>query len=523
MSTDLPLHFANRDSTDYCEILAALLSLQTKTDGLAPGLLETSVGIDSEKAAELFGSDHAHIRRVINIDLLALSGTVLLDSEGRHRPSGPGQYGKLKKLVEETQRLNQEGTAVRIRCLLQYPYSMAGQNRILAETWDQRAFIDGPTRRKEWEWVPPLDEANIDVSRFKLDQAYCITNFARLLQNDDGEIPSLHPVRQEPNRLEMRFACINTMLCGIRVNGCFFYDVYNYARMSGEPFCAAHLTPIHGVYKASPSTEKQFDVFCNHFQYIWQCDSTLDYGDVVKETCPPFEPPRKGFRRLTSVVVQKPAKVEGSSKRARLEELTAKHETELPAGFWERCQTLLTRLVTNVCPMVRSVPANEVGFIVGPWVTDKDGRSDLCPPAKQLFDWLMKHFGRKEEESFEQEFKVEVVNAALGENIHEEVFTRLNRATFGIVVLTKGYKDGTCPPNVYTEMGYLLRKNGRGRTFIILDDMVSVGSDLETLVRGSLDQKNLRSVYIDVVKALLGKGIVTGDAARRAIADVSGL
>ena len=244
-----------------------------------------------------------------------------------------------------------------MRILLQYPYSLAGQNRILAELWDCRSFTGrGKSDRDETRLAPPLRDKDIELSMFVRNQQDCLLNLQSLLSRLDPN---------GPNRIDIRFASISTLICGLRVNNLFIYDPYHYGRIEGEKVCAMNSTPVMVIDGGDGNCA--YEAFCNHFRYIRECDSTLDYDDVVEHS-----------RELSTIHIRKPENLQTATKVRRLRGGAAAARNDID---WELRSRQFLQVIDNICPIIAPVDAPEVGFLAASWEEKRRGGADLCEPA----------------------------------------------------------------------------------------------------------------------------------------------
>lgn len=499
--------FNSRDSEDYNRVLSELLSLETKSNSRFPGLLDSAQPIQ-RNLAERFRKSHSavDIERVISIDLIGMTGTVLLDRDGRY--TSTSHFLAFRELAQQVAELNRNGIAVRVRFLFQYPYSLAGQNRILAEGWKNRTMIgDGEdSLRDEARLAPHLTEADIQRSQLLTVQRYCIETFQHLFKVEASGVDESESV----NRFTMRFACVSTLHCGLRINSRFFCDPYHYGRERGRDTCAFNLTPITMLTSGTPESGPAYDSFCNHFRYIWECDSTLEFSDVIDQTL-----------EISPVSVKRPGKVRHENKALRLRSSRSLEQDVQDPSYWESYQKNLLRIVDRICPIVGRVDFPEVGFLAAAW-EERDGVSALCEPASLLDDYFRQDFGSRDD------VRVTVLRGEMGQLLSQELFQSLEASTFGIAVLTKDILEKFSKPNVYIELGYLLRHNGPDRTFVIAESGVEIGSDLANMFYSPFnrDPSRLRvemtRIYCSIVRAMRRSGVISRETHDRIIASRRG-
>jgi hypothetical protein len=477
--------FESRESEEYIRVLSEVLSIQPAPEAVHPDLVSSSHALTSQ-AAEKINLEHGtKIRRVINIDYIGMAATVLLDRHSRYTLNS--HHERVAELLSSLGALNESGTAVRIRLLLQYPYSLAGQNRILSEIWRDRSFMGetNGSRRDEAQLAPSLTEQEIESSALLRAQQYCLENFQDLLDQFGAA---------SPNKIEIRFATISTLICGLRVNNRFFFDPYHYGRKRGEETCAFTSTPV--VMIDGGEQGSAYEAFCNHFRCIWECDSTLDYADVAYRR-----------DRVRTVIIRKPEKLLTSHKIARLKSLNNQNE-EID---WERRELQLYQLVNSLCPIVASVDAPERGFLAAAWEPKNNGGTAPCEPAAMLEELFEQGFERVNRDRV----RVVVLQSELGASLSRSLFGSMDASTFGIIVLTKEIEEQFCRANVYVELGYLLHKNKRARTFILIEEGMNCPTDIGDITfltfkrtKPYQSREEMKRIYKELLRAMMQARII---------------
>src|SRR2546421_7840861 len=208
--------FETRESEEYIQLLSDALSIKSLPSATYPNLVESSYKLTRTAANRINREHNSKIRRVINIDYIGMTATVLLDRKKIHTLNA--HYDQLAELLSSLKSLNANGIALKMRLLLQYPYSLAGQNRILSELWTERSFMGEVSERgrDETRLAPPLTIQHIENSALLINQQYCLENLQRLLEpfklSGPDKLDSFN--HSGPNNIEIRFAFISTLICG---------------------------------------------------------------------------------------------------------------------------------------------------------------------------------------------------------------------------------------------------------------------------------------------------------------------
>jgi hypothetical protein len=492
--------FETRESDEYIQILTEALSVEGSPSATYPDLVSSSYKLTEEATDRINQGHNSNITRVINIDYVGMAATVLLDRNKQHTRNA--HYEQLSELLSSLKSLNGDGIALKIRILLQYPYSLAGQNRILSEIWTDRSFMGETTesRRDETRFAPPLTTGLIDNSVLRRTQQESLLNLQHLLDENnlhlfDGSKPA------GPNKIEVRFAFISTLICGLRVNNLFFYDPYHYGRKKGDSACAFRSTPVVMIDGGNHCSA--YEAFCNHFRCMWECDSTLDYDDVVER-----EP------RTITVMIRKPESLKTSHKTRRLKSLPIK-SPDLQKIEWDLREGKLYRLVNMLCPIVPSVDAEEIGFLAAAWEKKDGGTEGPCEPASMLENLFKAGF-----ESLPNPGRVhvKVLQSQVGSSLTKSLFDLMDVSTFSIIMLTKEIEDKFCKPNVYLELGYLLNKNKKSHTFIVAEHGVIPPTDVQDITFIPFDRtkphqslNEMKRVCEQLLKAMRQARIISGE------------
>jgi hypothetical protein len=236
---------------------------------------------------------------------------------------------------------------------------------------------------------------------------------------------------------------------------------------------------------------------------MWECDSTLDYDDVVER-----EP------RTITVMIRKPESLKTSHKTRRLKSLPIK-SPDLQKIEWDLREGKLYRLVNMLCPIVPSVDAEEIGFLAAAWEKKDGGTEGPCEPASMLENLFKAGF-----ESLPNPGRVhvKVLQSQVGSSLTKSLFDLMDVSTFSIIMLTKEIEDKFCKPNVYLELGYLLNKNKKSHTFIVAEHGVIPPTDVQDITFIPFDRtkphqslNEMKRVCEQLLKAMRQARIISGE------------
>jgi hypothetical protein len=95
--------FQSRESAEYGSTLSELMSIKASPAAKYPDLRTTSYKLLPEEIKKLNRNDNgSKIKRVIEIEYIGMSGSVLLDKQKIYAPNS--QYARLRELIESCKR-----------------------------------------------------------------------------------------------------------------------------------------------------------------------------------------------------------------------------------------------------------------------------------------------------------------------------------------------------------------------------------------------------------------------------------
>ena len=138
-------------------------------------------------------------------------------------------------------------------------------------------------------------------------------------------------------------------------------------------------------------------------------------------------------------------------------------------------------------------------FIACSWNAGEDGKSTPNHYARELAGWLEEDFGQKRDVPL---LSVHVLEAATGESLARQVYARLREATLGITILTGDIivnEVKYTKPNVYHELGYLMRHLDWQQILILREGGVYYPSNVGDIVYIDIPPKKLALCYREIV------------------------
>jgi hypothetical protein len=476
--------FERRSDPKYQEHLAACLELEGPR-----GLVATA-----EPLEESMREQWPNFEKSIGLDFLGFTATTLLDPGGMI--TSYCHFDKLERLTKDIPTLNEQGIAVRIRILLIYPYSAAGQIRIQAEHSARRSSIERPDFKRGAEFIEQLtDETFIGSSLFSTLQRSLKVAYELLPLRG-------HSFLSPPNRLSLRFSIFNPIICGLRLNTRFFFDVYSYAKHKArQGICSGDTQPVIEVQRENGLP---YQSFCDHFRYLWEHDGTLDAEDVVEIS---GDDPR----------IKSPQEVSFTNKTRRLIEQSGESPTELET---DQIMRKAQRILEKHCPPVRSSSALDLAFLGCAWRASGDAPPAPNNDGRELYDLWRKNFVDGDSPTISK-IEIKLVSGVAGGNLGGTLYDALHEATIGLIVLSAEHSVSqndqayNCTPNVYHELGFLMAHVPKERTFVFIERRVKVPTNLVGLIWIPYDAGKICLGFLPLLEGLRNAGILrVKDAAK---------
>ena len=123
--------------------------------------------------------------------------------------------------------------------------------------------------------------------------------------------------------------------------------------------------------------------------------------------------------------------------------------------------------------------------------------------AQHLSKMLETDFGSLREDPL---LSVNIMQGAAGEFLTAQLYARLQESTLAIVLMTADIKDksGTLysKPNVYHELGYLMKHIGRDRVLLVCEEETMIPANVQDLIRVPFTRGKLALAYHEIVQWL---------------------
>jgi CAP12/Pycsar effector protein, TIR domain len=479
--------FRNRTDPAYRNRLEELLRL----DG-PNGLIDTAL-----EMARPIKVGRRTYDRAIGIDFFGFGGTTLFDRGNVITPWCA--FDRINELARRVPELNEKRIIVRFRILFVYPYSVAGQNRVHAETSSLRAAMDEPRYHRGHRLMEQLSEESLQRSSLVSTQHRTLG----VLDDFRQTLGRHHPLFMHPNRFDVRFTLVNPFACGLRVNSRFFCDDYLLAKPSRfASRCADNIAPVVELDAQSADDNEAYRGYCDHFRFLLDHDATVDYADMVCND--------NGVVRL-----RRPEEVSyvNTAKRVLTFANRGRDEKAL------RSYTVSARhKMLQLCPPVRQFRANEIIFIGCSWT---GAPPQPIPEAQMLRALLQRDFDITTPAPRDPGIPVNVrlVTARPGQALSEAVYRALDETTCAVLILsptrTESHSGRTifsATPNVHHELGYLMAKLPRGRVFVFRHERVDAPSNVGDLVHMTYTDGKFELAYTEFLQSLSTVGIFSSKA-----------
>ena len=417
--------------------------------------------------------------RCCRIDFAGIAATTLFDTSGEFCSSGVAE--SMRALIENAASLNDKGIFIKIRILLVYPYSDYAFSRIQAESTRNRSSMDEPIYARSLNMVEAVDQRTFLSSHLVRSQTTALNQLQEWVDNYGWS-------RTTANKFMVRFMPTSPNFCLLFVNDTVFADSYLLAKRRRSQTRCELLAPL--VEVGCGDDPETFAAIDDHFRYLWDLDLTLYCGDATR-----YEP---GVPGTLSRVKPTDAIVFDSKGEAISEKVPDLSDEDV--GKWK---FRVRKVLRKFCTLPAPTPGNETVFITCSWETQA-GQATPNRYAKELSSSLERDFGRRRDVSL---LSVFVMEGVAGEFFSQQLYARLEESTLGLVLLTADIagKDEKfySRPNVYHELGYLMKHLGPDRVAIVCENGVTVPSNIGDVIRIDFEKDKLILAYNKIAKWVL--------------------
>jgi hypothetical protein len=468
--------YEHRRDDAYLAVLKERLTIEGPNGLLAKAVPISKPFLDGEKTFE----------RCCRIDFNGIAATNLFDAGGNVVPSSVAD--RIETLLMSLEELNNEGVFVKLRFLLVYPYCTYAFSRMQAELSRNRSSMKQPLYGRDFSLVESVDNEMFLQSSFVRSQTLMLEQLQEWLEKY-GWSPiiggrSVHSV----NGIHLRFAPVSPNQCVLFVNDTIFVDAYLLAKEQREKKRCANLAPLVAINRnENPET---FSAFDDHVRDLWDLDMTIYADDATY-----YQPGRPGSLRN----LKTPDKVTFEHKASHIRD-KVDGTTDDSIQKW---RFKVSRLLNRQCTFPAATPSSESLFITCSWQKGKDGVALPNAYAQDLSNMLETDFGRIRQDPI---LSVHIMEGVAGEFLTTQLYARLDEATLALVLMTADVKGedgrGYCKPNVYHELGFLMKHIGTDRVLLVCEQGISIPSNIQDVIRIDFARGKLSLCYREILRWL---------------------
>ena len=421
--------------------------------------------------------------RLCRIDFAGIAGTNLFDTGGNIVSTSVAH--RLEALLRELDTLNAQGVFVKLRFLLVYPYCTYAISRMQAELSRNRSSMEHPQFERDFSLVESVDKEMFNQTSFVRSQTVMLEQLQEWMEHY-GWTPIVGGRSTKGvNRIHIRFAPVSPNQCLLFINDTIFVDAYLLAKKQRETKRCANIAPLIEVNQAE--SRETFDAFNDHFRYLWDLDMTIYADDATH-----YEPGKGQSLRM----MKTPDIITFERKAAHIRAKVEGVSDELI----QKWRFKVARLLNRHCTLPAATPSSESLFITCSWEKGKDKTTIPNTTAQHLSKILETDFGSLREDPL---LSVNIMQGAAGEFLTAQLYARLQESTLAIVLMTADIKDksGTLysKPNVYHELGYLMKHIGRDRVLLVCEEGTMIPANIQDLIRVTFTRGKLALAYHEIV------------------------
>lgn len=465
--------YPSRKNSTYLTELKDRLSPSGKR-----GLFNTAIEIDPRKYnGRVFDKQ-------IRIDFFGISALNLLDERDKEKNA----YSEFRDLLSSLEDYNKKGIRVKIRFLFLYPYSTYAHSLMNAEATENRSAINNPKVKPDYRDIATLNSHEFVSSSFSRNQVQSLKTIQILIKRinkkrvADG-LSKISP--KSENQLLVRFTPIAPCFCGLIINSIAFYDNYQFSKIYKDDSKLAYFSPLIKVKKRKEGKDerKLFCCLADHFRYLWRHYTSLDLEDATH-----FTYNGKALRSSMSMI-KEPDQINYAYKKGRLTKQYSKAK-KLDAKNLDKDLAKFQLLANNMLARLTDYPNKIVGtetlFITCSWSKRDDNSSAPIADAESVESWLNEDFKNDVNNSL---LNIDLYKGKIGSKLSSPLYARMNKATLSLVFISNDIEDESSKkkysrPNMYHELGYMMKQLQEGRIYLQTEKGVETGSNVNDLVRG---------------------------------------
>lgn len=424
--------------------------------------------------------------KFIRIDFIGIAASTLLD--GSNFLDSTNVYKEFKNILFKSEELHSQGVFIKVRFLLEYEFSVSSYSRIQAESSYLRASMTEPSYSREFELIEELDQEGFNSSFSVNLQKSNLRN----LQNIERELYKNYNwnSKDNPSSITLKFTPVNPTLCGLFINNKLFYDPYLFAKQHREDNKLSLMAPVVEIDATDPEDADTFEAFEDHFRYFWELDVTLDCEDATFY---------QRDKLNTLAILRTPQSVDFEKKAQRICAIKGVCDDDKAITSWKKqVNNKFNKFCSDLSPTI----ANETIFITCSWSRDEDGISSPNEYAQLLNKYLIEDFSG----SHPPIFSVHIMQATPSEFLSNQLYQSLDNTTVGIILMTKDIESSNgsnyCRPNVYHELGYLMKQLGKRRLLILKEEGVVSPSNIQDIIRFDFEVKKMTFRYHELISQL---------------------
>jgi len=324
---------------------------------------------------------------------------------------------------------------------------------------------------------------SVDEDTFK--QSTFVWSQSLMLQQLQEWVDKYSWMQSSLNRAAVRFVPFSPNLCILIVNDTIFADAYLLAKERRTATYCASLAPLVQIDK--DLDQEIFSALEDHFRYLWDLDVTLDCEDATHY--------RRG-QPDSLKHVKPPSKIGFDAKAKRIKEKSP-NLTEEELQKWK---FKASRLLNRYSMLPAPTPRSESLFITCSWERGADQRAVPNSYAQELSGTLEIDFGRMRSDPL---LSVHIMEGVAGEFLTKQLYARLEESTLGLILMTADIQsqDGKAysKPNVYHELGYLMKQLGAERIILVCEEGIVIPSNIHDVIRVEFPKHKLILSYREIL------------------------